>query len=87
MPHRGRIVISASEFLALLNEYEVIQDMAGKKDPLLIYYGVRIHKMHVWKTVQSTNELGSKLSQVMVFFRVEWLFLTKEAQQLINDPF
>ena len=87
--YRGRIAdLAASEFLALLNEYEAIQDMAGKIGSFAyLLWSTNTQDAAYGKTVQSTNELGSKLSQVMVFFRVEWLALDEQqAQQLINDP-
>ena len=87
--YRGRIAeLDATEFLALLKEYEAIQDMAGKIGSFAyLLWSTNTQDAAYGKTVQSTNELGSKLSQYMVFFRVEWLALDEEhAHQLINDP-
>jgi oligoendopeptidase F len=80
--------LDATEFLALLKEYEAIQDMAGKIGSFAyLLWSTNTQDAAYGKTVQSTNELGSKLSQYMVFFRVEWLALDEEhAHQLINDP-
>ena len=87
--YRGRIAeLDATEFLGLLKEYEAIKETAGKVGSFsYLLWSTNTQDAAYGKAVQSTNELGSKLSQLMVFFRVEWLALDEnEAQKLINDP-
>ena len=87
--YRGRIAeLDATEFLGLLKEYEAIKEIAGKVGSFsYLLWSTNTQDAAYGKAVQSTNELGSKLSQLMVFFRVEWLALDEnEAQRIINDP-
>jgi len=85
--YRGRIAsLSAPEFQLMLQEYESIQDAAGKIGSFAyLLWSTDTQNPAYGKAVQSSNELGSKLSQLLVFFRVEWLALDEtQAQALIQ---
>ena len=72
--YRGRIAdLSASEFLALLNEYEAIQDMAGKIGSFAyLLWSTNTQNAAYGKTVQSTNELGRTAAPVRL--KCEWVW-------------
>ena len=85
--YRGRIAsLSAPEFQLMLQEYESIQDAAGKIGSFAyLLWSTDTQNPAYGKAVQSSNELGAKLSQLLVFFRVEWLALDDaQAQALIQ---
>ena len=85
--YRGRIAfLSAPEFKQMLQEYESIQDAAGKLGSFTyLLWSTDTQNPAYGKAVQASNELGAKLSQLLVFFRVEWLALDEnKAQDLIQ---
>lgn len=79
--------LNASELRDALKKYEAIQDlMARIGSYAYLNWTTNTEDSTLGKLVQQTNELGSELSQQLVFFDIEWLALSEEdAQALIDD--
>lgn len=87
--YKGRISkLSASEFKEMLQEYEDIKDKGGKIGSFAyLQWSTDTGNADYGKLVQESNELGSELSQKLVFLDVEWMQVPDEdAQKLINAP-
>jgi oligoendopeptidase F len=79
--------LNASELREALQKYEEIQDMMARIGSYAyLNWTTNTEDPALGKLVQETNELGSELSQQLVFFDIEWLALPEEdAQKLIQD--
>ena len=87
--YKGRIAgLSVSEYKEMLHEYEALQDKGGKIGSFAyLQWSTNTGNSEFGKLVQESNELGSELSQKLVFLDVEWLKVSDEdAQKLIDAP-
>ncbi|RNC79948.1 MAG: M3 family oligoendopeptidase [Balneola sp.] len=87
--YKGRIsALSVEEFKSMLQEYESLQDKGGKIGSFAyLQWSTDTTNSEYGKLVQESNELGSELSQKLVFLQVEWLQInTEQAQKLIDTP-
>lgn len=87
--YKGNISKLATEdFKEMLQEYEKIQDKAGKFGSFAyLQWSTDTGNAEYGKLLQQINELSSELSQKLVFFSVEWLELSdNEAERFINAP-
>ncbi|WP_018126827.1 M3 family oligoendopeptidase [Balneola vulgaris] len=80
--------LDAPAFKEMLQEYEAIQDKGGKIGSFAyLQWSTDTGNSAYGKLVQDSNELGSELSQKLVFLDVEWLQVDDEkAEALINHP-
>lgn len=86
---KGRIAgLSVSEFKEMLQGYEALQDKGGKIGSFAyLQWSTNTGNSEYGKLVQESNELGSELSQKLVFLDVEWLKVPEEeAQKMIDAP-
>ena len=84
--YRGEISsITAGKFAEALNEYENIIQKAGKIGAYShLIWSTNTEDPKLGKLLQEASELGSDLSQKLVFFDIEWLNLDdKKAQKWI----
>lgn len=87
--YKGRIAdLSVAEYKEMLQEYEALQDKGGKIGSFAyLQWSTDTGNTAYGKLVQESNELGSELSQKLVFLDVEWLKVSDEdAQALIDAP-
>ncbi len=87
--YKGRIAgLTVDEFKTMLQQYESIQDKAGKFGSFAyLQWSTDTGKAEFGKLLQQVNELSSELSQKLVFFSVEWLGIPRnEADKFINAP-
>lgn len=87
--YKGRIPeLSAPEFREMLRAYEQIRDSSGKIGSFAyLQWSTNTSDAAFGKLVQESNELGSEISQILVFLDVEWLNMPDEnAQKLIDAP-
>lgn len=87
--YKGRIAgLSVSEFKEMLQEYEALQDKGGKIGSFAyLQWSTNTGNSEYGKLIQESNELGSELSQKLVFLDVEWLKVPEEeAQKMIDAP-
>lgn len=79
--------LNAAELQHALQEYEAIQDLMSRIGSYAyLNWTTNTEDAALGKLVQETNELGSELSQQLVFFDIEWLALPEEdAQKLIQN--
>lgn len=86
--YHGRIAsLSASEFADALRAYEHLIQKAGKIGSYAhLIWSTNTEDPALGKLLQEANELGSELSQKLVFFDVEWMKVDDErATELINS--
>jgi oligoendopeptidase F len=86
--YRGSVVsLSAGEFAGMLKNYEELIGMAGKIGSYAqLIWSTNTEDPTYGKLLQEARELGSELSQKLVFFDVEWLKVDDEkAQKLIHS--
>lgn len=86
--YRGKVdALSAETFAAALKKYERIVEILGKIGSFAhLTWSTNTESTEYGKLLQEANELGSEVSQKLVFFDVEWLKLSDEkAESLIND--
>ena len=87
--YKGKVAdLSASEFKEMLQIYEGLQDKGGKIGSFAyLQWSTNTGNSSYGKLVQESNELGSELSQKLVFLDVEWMQVSdKDAQKLIDAP-
>lgn len=87
--YRGRVdQLSPSEFAQMLSEYEELVQTSGKIGSYShLIWSTNTEDPAYGKLLQEASELGSELSQKLVFFDVEWLRLDEErSSALINAP-
>lgn len=87
--HKGRVAdLSAKEHAESLVEYEEIVQIAGKLGSFAqLKWSTNTEDPALGKLLQEARELGSEISQTLVFFSVEWLKIDDEkAQKLIESP-
>ena len=87
--YKGNIArLSVSEFKEMLREYEALQDKGGKIGSFAyLQWSTNTANTDYGKLVQESNELGSELSQKLVFLDVEWLKVSEEdARKMIDAP-
>ncbi len=87
--YKGKIAgLNTAEFKEMLQEYEALQDKGGKIGSFAyLQWSTNTTNPDFGKLVQESNELGSELSQKLVFLDVEWMQVSDEdAQKLINAP-
>jgi oligoendopeptidase F len=86
--YRGNIAdLNASSFRAMLEEYEALQDTAGKIGSFAyLQWSTDTSNSEYGKLVQEANELSSEIQQKLVFLDVEWLGMDDEkADYLIQS--
>ncbi|MEQ9308690.1 MAG: M3 family oligoendopeptidase [Balneolaceae bacterium] len=86
---KGKIAeLTVTEFKEMLQEYEALQDKGGKIGSFAyLQWSTNTGNSEYGKLVQESNELGSELSQKLVFLDVEWLKIPEEeAQKMIEAP-
>ena len=86
--YRGRFsALSASEFSDALRAYESLIQRAGKIGSYShLIWSTNTEDAKLGKLLQEANELGSELSQKLVFFDVEWMKVDDDrAEELINS--
>ena len=86
--YHGRIsALSASEFSNALRAYESLIQRAGKIGSYShLIWSTNTENAKLGKLLQEANELGSELSQKLVFFDVEWMKVDDDrAEELINS--
>lgn len=87
--YKGRVAdLSAKEHAESLVEYEEIVQIAGKLGSFAqLKWSTNTEDPALGKLLQEARELGSEISQALVFFSVEWLKIDDEkAQKLIESP-
>lgn len=87
--YKGRMAdLSAKEHAESLVEYEEIAQIAGKLGSYAqLKWSTNTEDPALGKLLQEARELGSEISQILVFFSVEWLKIDDEnAQKLIESP-
>lgn len=86
--YKGRVAeLNASEHSEALKEYEEIVQIAGKIGSYAqLIWSTNTEDSKLGKLLQDARELGSEISQKLVFFSVEWLKVEEEvANQLIES--
>jgi oligoendopeptidase F len=86
--YHGRIsALSASEFSDALRAYESLIQRAGKIGSYShLIWSTNTEDAKLGKLLQEANEIGSELSQKLVFFDVEWMKVDDDrAEELINS--
>jgi oligoendopeptidase F len=86
--YHGRIsALSSSEFSDALRAYESLIQRAGKIGSYShLIWSTNTEDAKLGKLLQEANELGSELSQKLVFFDVEWMKVDDDrAEELINS--
>ena len=85
--YRGRVAdLTPVEFAEMLTEYERLVQTSGKIGSYShLIWSTNTEDPALGKLLQEASELGSELSQKLVFFDVEWLRLSEEeASNLIQ---
>ncbi|MDX1590458.1 MAG: M3 family oligoendopeptidase [Balneolaceae bacterium] len=85
--YRGRVAdLTPAEFAEMLTEYESLVQTSGKIGSYShLIWSTNTEDPALGKLLQEASELGSELSQKLVFFDVEWLRLSEEeASSLIQ---
>lgn len=86
--YRGRVHnLSRDEFLQSIREYEeIIQTLRKIGSYTHLLWSVNTEDPKLGKLMQKSNELGSEVSQKLVFYDVEWLKVEEEkAEKWINS--
>ncbi len=86
--YHGRIAaLSSSEFAEALRAYETLIQRAGQIGSYShLIWSTNTEDAKLGKLLQEANELGSELSQKLVFFDVEWMKVDdNRADELINS--
>lgn len=86
--YRGKIAdLNAEEFAGMLREYEEISQLLGKIGSYShLIWSTNTEDPALGKLLQEANELGSEVSQKLVFSDVEWLKVDDEkANKLIHS--
>jgi oligoendopeptidase F len=86
--YRGKVKsLDAEMFADALRKYENIIEILGKIGSFAhLTWSTNTESTEYGKLLQESSELGSEVSQKLVFFDVEWLKLSdKRADELIND--
>jgi oligoendopeptidase F len=86
--YRGKVgSLSPSEFAEMLTDYEGLIQIAGKIGSYAhLIWSTNTEDPALGKLLQEASEMGSELSQKLVFFDVEWLKIDDEkADQLIQS--
>jgi oligoendopeptidase F len=87
--YRGRVAgLSPSEFADMMTEYEGLVQTSGKIGSYShLIWSTNTEDPALGKLLQEASELGSELSQKLVFFDVEWLRLDEDqASSMIHAP-
>ena len=87
--YRGKMAsLDASGMLALLDRYESLLQTAHRLGSYAhLIWSTNTEDASLGKLVQEMSELGSEISQHLVFIDVEWLAVDeKQAQSIIDDP-
>ena len=87
--YKGNIAqLGVSEFKIMLQDYEVLQDKAGKISSFAyLQWSTNTTNPDFGKLLQESNELSSEVNQKLVFLDVEWLSISdEEAQKIIKHP-
>ena len=86
--YKGRVAsLSASELRDALKDYEEVHDLAQKIGSYAyLNWSTNTEDPVLGKLVQQTNELGSEINQLLVFFDLEWLAIDEPvAEKMINS--
>lgn len=86
--YKGRVAsLSASELRDALKDYEEVHDLAQKIGSYAyLNWSTNTEDPVLGKLVQQTNELGSEINQLLVFFDLEWLAIDESvAEKMINS--
>jgi len=85
--YRGNVeLLSPAKFAEALQKYEDIIEILGKIGSYAhLIWSTNTESTEYGKLLQQANELGSEVSQQLVFFDVEWLKLSDEkAEEIIT---
>lgn len=86
--YKGRVAsLSASELCDALKDYEEVHNLAQKIGSYAyLNWSTNTEDPVLGKLVQQTNELGSEINQLLVFFDLEWLAIDESvAEKMINS--
>lgn len=86
--YKGKIsTLNEADFLELIKEYENIHDKVGKMGSFVyLQWSTNTASAEYGKLMQSVTEYSSRISQLLVFFDVEWLALDENtASTVINS--
>ena len=86
--YRGRVAeLSEAEFAEAMGYYEELVQKSGKIGSYAhLIWSTNTEDPALGKLLQEASEMGSELSQKLVFFNVEWLHIEDEkAEQLIHS--
>lgn len=86
--YRGKVKeLTADRFAEALVEYEIIIEILGRIGSYAhLIWSTNTESARFGKLLQEANELGSEISQQLVFFDVEWLKIPEEkADKLISS--
>lgn len=86
--YRGRVAqLKPAEFKTAFDSYEEILRLMGRIGSYAyLYWSTDTENPELGKNLQESNELGSEVSQNLVFFHVEWLQMDdKKAGRIINS--
>lgn len=83
--YRGRVAnLSPGEFKNAMESYEEIQRLMGRIGSYAyLYWSTETANPNLGKNLQESNELGSEVSQKLVFFNVEWLKTDNQKADLL----
>ncbi len=87
--YRGRIAgLSASEMAAMLKEYELILDLAGKTGTYCyLIWSTNTEDSERGALLQKITERNTRLNQRLLFLELEWANTPDDkAQSIIRDP-
>lgn len=87
--YRGKVEnLSAADFSEAMREYESMIQQAHKIGAYShLIWSVNTEDPALGKLLQEASELGSEVSQILVFFDVEWLKMDEEkAKEIIKSP-
>ncbi|MCC5942655.1 MAG: M3 family oligoendopeptidase [Balneolaceae bacterium] len=85
--YRGRVAnLSAAEFSEAMKDYEQMIQQAHKIGAYShLIWSVNTEDPALGKLLQEASELGSEVSQILVFFDVEWLKMDEEKAKKIIE--
>lgn len=86
--YRGKVsTLTSTEFREALRSMEEIYKIIGRIGSYAyLYWSTATNRPELGKNLQESNELGSEISQNLVFFNVEWLKTdSQKAQELIHS--
>ncbi len=87
--YKGNVAsLDAAGLRDALRKYEAVHDLAQRVGSYAyLNWSTNTENAGLGKLVQESNELGSEISQLLVFFDLEWLAIDEDkARKLIDSP-